>query len=254
MSNCILIVYQNAGTGREAEYNDWYTNVHIRDVMKLDGAVAVRRFHAHTLQPRIDGKAETPQHRYLAIYEFSDLDAAIEGHFEHARTERMPISTAGEFADNPTAYFYAPVDPTATVPQSEAIVTARFSVPPEQDAAFESWFAGSHRSHVARKPGIADTALFKIAPRQMSPAPSPLRYVSVYSLSDVKAGLGGLEEAFRGGPQTSLTLGAFEPLMARLTSASVRDPSPAERAVEDAARARLGDRVMPKATAQFKKS
>ena len=39
-----LIVLTNPVDGREDEYNDWYTNVHLDDVLKVPGVVAAQRF------------------------------------------------------------------------------------------------------------------------------------------------------------------------------------------------------------------
>ena len=39
-----LIVLTNPVDGREDEYNDWYTNVHLDDVLKIPGVVGAQRF------------------------------------------------------------------------------------------------------------------------------------------------------------------------------------------------------------------
>jgi hypothetical protein len=41
------------GEGDEAVYNEWYDDVHAADLMKIDGAVSVRRFKTQA-QNRID--------------------------------------------------------------------------------------------------------------------------------------------------------------------------------------------------------
>lgn len=51
-----LLIALNGPTGNEgdeAEYNKWYDDVHAADLMKVDGAVSVRRFKIET-QNRID--------------------------------------------------------------------------------------------------------------------------------------------------------------------------------------------------------
>jgi hypothetical protein len=42
-----------SGEGDDAEYNQWYDEVHAADLMKVDGAVSVRRFKIEA-QNRID--------------------------------------------------------------------------------------------------------------------------------------------------------------------------------------------------------
>ena len=94
MTPSLLIVFMNAKGGRDDEFNDWYTNVHIRDVMRLPGSTAVQRFRLGS-----PSYADKSAHRYLALYEIADRKACIQGHLERLYTPRMPISPAGDFSD-----------------------------------------------------------------------------------------------------------------------------------------------------------
>ncbi len=58
-----MVVLANAVEGRDEEYNEWYTNVHIPEVLAA-GFTAAQRFKMADAQ-----MGEVP-HRYLAIYEF----------------------------------------------------------------------------------------------------------------------------------------------------------------------------------------
>jgi len=49
----IAINGPTSGDGDEAEYNKWYDEVHAADLMKIDGALSVRRFKVEA-QNRID--------------------------------------------------------------------------------------------------------------------------------------------------------------------------------------------------------
>jgi hypothetical protein len=80
-----LVVLSNAVAGREDEYNDWYTNQHLDDVVAIPGfASAVRMKH---LTPVAGDFA----HKYLAIYEIDAPDA------ETAVKALMDSSAAGMF-------------------------------------------------------------------------------------------------------------------------------------------------------------
>lgn len=69
MSQCVLIVLSNPVAGREDEYNNWYSQQHLADVLKVPGYKSAQRF---TLA-QADASA---QWRYLAIYEFETDDPA----------------------------------------------------------------------------------------------------------------------------------------------------------------------------------
>lgn len=64
----VMIVSSHPVNGREAEFNDWYSNVHIAEVSEVPGFVSARRF-----APANEGGP------YIAIYEMEseDLDQTL---------------------------------------------------------------------------------------------------------------------------------------------------------------------------------
>ena len=65
MANVKMLVYTNALSGKDDEFNRWYDTIHIPEVIQLTKAVAAQRFRVSKAQP--DGPGP---YRYLAIYEF----------------------------------------------------------------------------------------------------------------------------------------------------------------------------------------
>ena len=90
MTEYKLVVMSSPVEGREAEYNDWYDNQHLGDVVRLPGFTGAKRFE---LQP---GQEAPLGHTYLAIYdmETDDVDATMAGLVAAASTPAMPISDA----------------------------------------------------------------------------------------------------------------------------------------------------------------
>ena len=75
MSNYKMIVMSRPAAGREDEYNDWYQNVHLGELVALPGFKSARRFRfARSL-------AEGEVYPYMSIYEIEtdDIDAALQG-------------------------------------------------------------------------------------------------------------------------------------------------------------------------------
>ncbi len=72
-----LIVFSQPSPGREDEYNRWYDEVHLREVLEIDGFVAAQRFRLGDAQIGEPG-SEAPA-PYLAIYEIEaeSLEAAL---------------------------------------------------------------------------------------------------------------------------------------------------------------------------------
>ena len=44
MDRHLLLVFSNAVEGKDDEFNDWYTNVHLSDMLAADGFVTAQRF------------------------------------------------------------------------------------------------------------------------------------------------------------------------------------------------------------------
>jgi hypothetical protein len=82
-----LIVQSSPVAGREDDYNRWYENVHIPEVLGLPGFVAAQRFRLSDLQRRSE---TVPLNTYLVIYELAiDPRQALDRITETA-SERGP--------------------------------------------------------------------------------------------------------------------------------------------------------------------
>jgi hypothetical protein len=81
MAQALYLVYTNCEPGREAEFNDWYDNVHLRDLLSVEGIVAAQRFELTGPGPQTINRAGEPTvAQYLAIYELDteDTEAVLE--------------------------------------------------------------------------------------------------------------------------------------------------------------------------------
>jgi hypothetical protein len=82
-----FVVLTNAVEGHEAEFNDWYSNTHLADVVAIPGFVSADRFELAEFQRTL------PQ---LAIYEIEtdDLKWVTEELGRRSGTPAMVISDA----------------------------------------------------------------------------------------------------------------------------------------------------------------
>jgi hypothetical protein len=69
MAKHLLVIMSNAASGRDAEYNEWYTNTHLADVLKVEGFAAAQRFELSSHQVMKKGPYE-----YMALYEVETDD------------------------------------------------------------------------------------------------------------------------------------------------------------------------------------
>jgi hypothetical protein len=69
-----MIVFTNAADGRDEDFNRWYDEVHLPDVLGVPGIVSAQRFalSGHQMFPK-------QGHRYVTLYEIEgDVAAALE--------------------------------------------------------------------------------------------------------------------------------------------------------------------------------
>jgi hypothetical protein len=87
-----LLVLTNPTEGREAEYNDWYTNQHLDDVLRVPGVIGAQRFQ----RTEVQRDAGPYPWKYLAVYECdaNDVTSVIDGLRSRSGTPDMPISSA----------------------------------------------------------------------------------------------------------------------------------------------------------------
>lgn len=104
MTKALLVVLTSPTEGREDEYNDWYSNAHLADVLKAAGFEAAQRFAF------VPSKlSRNPAAPYLAIYEV-DADKREQAEkllLETANTAAMPIS--GALGPKPITWWFEAV-------------------------------------------------------------------------------------------------------------------------------------------------
>ncbi len=93
MGSYRFVVLSNPTSGMEDEYNEWYDNTHLKEVLDVPGMVTAQRFKIHddSLLPGVN-----PAHKYLAIYEIEtdDIAAVLSDLRSRPGTAAMTISDA----------------------------------------------------------------------------------------------------------------------------------------------------------------
>ncbi len=88
------VVLTDPVPGKEDEYNKWYDEQHLPDVLAVDGIESAQRFRL------VDGQKGVP-HRYLALYHLrtDDPEKVLAQLAERSNTPAMPISDALDAAN-----------------------------------------------------------------------------------------------------------------------------------------------------------
>jgi hypothetical protein len=92
MGRFVFAVHSNPVEGLDAEYNDWYSNRHLDDLLACPGVITARRLKLAQQQVR----SELQPFRYFSLYEIEtdDLQGFINELLSRAGSERMPRSSA----------------------------------------------------------------------------------------------------------------------------------------------------------------
>jgi hypothetical protein len=91
MKEYTYVVMSNPVSGRDDDYNRWYSERHLADVLAVEGFVSARRFKI--VDPDADG---APRQRYMALYNMKTDDPArlLDTLRELVETGQMEMSDA----------------------------------------------------------------------------------------------------------------------------------------------------------------
>ena len=115
MTRAMLAVYTNpSDPSRDEEFNSWYNEVHLPDVLAVDGFVAATRFRVASAG--VGGDGEVP-HRYVALYEIESDDPHATLEALVAAAPHMRMSDVLEMDPMPgLAIFERITDPITAAP------------------------------------------------------------------------------------------------------------------------------------------
>jgi len=241
----LAVVMTNPLDNRHDEFNDWYSHIHIRDIMRAPASIAVQRFVLSADQlPAGDG-VERSHAQYLAIYETYDIEKLTYAH-RHVFTPAMLVSDSIDLSHE--GYYFHPLATRQHEPDGlhSGHVLIEQLAPAVAHPSFVEDYAKQRMAAMLTLPGFKAGMLATAAPHQMVPSMPDRPYVGIYRLGDSRAALTAMVAAGLNRPPASargsIIMSCFEPLFDRLTADEVLHPTAAGMAAEAAARAAIGDR------------
>jgi hypothetical protein len=228
----IFLALTNPVAGREAEFNRWYDEFHLGEVVRYGkGMRGGRRFRLSDVQR--PGQARPPW-TYLAWYDFEHEDLS-EYHRKPWIVAKPPLKPfAGLVADDHAGWVYTPIGERTGLPaaagreaSADRFLFFAFTNAAEgQEAAFNAWYDQQHLPEiVAMLPGFLAGRRFRAAPEQRTTQPPPpWRYLAVYEVQAADAaavhaaaaGVTSLTKAPAGALDLDHVAWVFEPLGAYL--------------------------------------
>ena len=201
-----MIVFSNPLPGREREFNDWYTHVHVLDVLRgCPGAEYAQRFRAADDQP-----AGPPRYRFLAVYA-GDHRGFTAGHRERIFTSEMPISAAFDVPEHRAAYY-------DIVDGSDPAEAAHDDLLVARAATRQALGELEHRLGTV---GVRSGLVAVAAEHQLFPQHADTAAVALYRLPDPAT---ALREQFTA--TGAVEVARYTPLTPRITADAARHPHP----------------------------
>jgi hypothetical protein len=104
MPRYTFLAFTNPTPGKEDEYNQWYEEHHLKDVLQCPGFVSARRFRLADTQ--FEFNTIKPPYQYMALYEIEtdDIQSSLQEIVKRAGTADMVMIDAIDMSN-----LFAPV-------------------------------------------------------------------------------------------------------------------------------------------------
>jgi hypothetical protein len=245
----VLVVLTNAVAGREVDFDDWYTNIHMRDALRFRGSIAAQRFKWAKNQAQ-DYPAGYGWH-YMALYEVFDPACVSREHMENALTPRMMVSDAIRM-DGLNDYHYFPLQFRNNDPGKRhdgGVVMEQIAVAAADESAFITWYNDAYFPAACARRGVRKGAFMRFQPHgQLVDSVPAHNFVATFHIeSDAAVDAWRADAALRECALTdraSLAITCWEPLTPRTTEDEVIHTGSAGLAAEERARERMGTNVL----------
>ena len=152
----IFLVYTDIPAQHEDEFNKWYNEEHLPELLAVPGILDAARYVAVKGGPK-----------YLAAYELESVDVMQSDAFKNRpRTpwgERVSPSVIGQNLTRVVGEQIFPAD--IEMPDRDmapALQIGRMSVPPEVDAEWNAWYNGEYIPGYRKVPGVIYVRRFRV--------------------------------------------------------------------------------------------
>lgn len=247
MIEALLVVLSNPVDGREADFNDWYSHVHLRDTMRFRGSIAAQRFHFSDTQVQEWSNGFHAQ--YLALYESFDAARFTQEHMDNAMSKRMVISDSIDLLSS-SDYYYYPLQFRCRAPRQAgvgSVILEQIAVDLDLRAAFEDWYNNFYMPQCLQRDGVLSGAFLSYFPHgQLIDGLPPHSHVGIYRLSDDAARAQWRAPTLGDCPfvqRNSLAVTCWDAHIPRMTEDDVHHTTAKALAEEERVRASIGDRI-----------
>jgi hypothetical protein len=176
MSNALMLSLANPQPGREQEYQDWYANQHLGDLIKVPSVLEAKLHKVTDHAPS--------RWRHAAIYQLAgDAQTALAEIMDYGKAGKIEPSTASDPGDRIMG-LATPISERVGGPANpDNVVLVVFSNPhPGQDDEYNRWYTDEHLADVLAVPGFVAAQRYSFASPAGAPAPE-WNYLALYEIA-----------------------------------------------------------------------
>ena len=190
----LLLAKMDPPATGEREWNEYYSNKHVRDREAIPGFLSARRFRLIDGVPReyaISGDA-----RYLALYDLENI-GVLKGEGYHRIWEQDRAQPVGSWEDEmlKLAKFargiyeqIEPVNAACTTPDSRFVLVVGHEVPRGKAKEFNAWYETEQIAALLEVPGVVAIRRFVMAEKEYPPITGKggalSRFLSVWEVAN----------------------------------------------------------------------
>jgi hypothetical protein len=172
-----FVVLINAAEGRDDEFNDWYTNQHLADVLRVPGVLNGQRFRRMEQQ-----RSPDQPYKYSAMYDIEPgMGPQIIAELNRrGGTPEMPLTTS--IAEPRYVGFFEAITSRVAATANAAprfLFIVMTNAVEGRDGEFNEWYDNTHIPDLLRVPGIVAAQRFRLLPTQRTPN-NPWKYLCIY--------------------------------------------------------------------------
>jgi len=180
--DALLLVLTDVDPAWESEFNQWYDEEHVPDLLGVPGVLAARRYRAIEGEPR-----------YMAVYDLADTSVVEGPEYQRVRAWGPGATDRSRriFASfrNMTRGVYRRIltlpDPEPSdLSAAEFLLLRGLEVDPGQEEEFQDWYNTEHFPNISRVPAVLRCRRFKLYPGASGLMGNPAIYMALY---DVKS-------------------------------------------------------------------
>lgn len=189
----MMVTTENTDPARESEFNDWYNNVDIPDVLQVPGYARARRGREQGISESATADSQQTPHKYVALYDIRshDIDKTIIDMLMASWSMEKSHHSTDLLKVTERVYFhqYGPTSVTPTRKPTKAnryLYLARFDCCHDAAAEkkFNDWYGNTYVRTVLTEEGIVNVTRYKLYRVLME---KPLKIPNFMSVFEIDA-------------------------------------------------------------------